>query len=341
MNDRNTYDRKLFRAALAIQSQLPQQGPLPEDLCLPEQYWNQVKRLRRKIARARERGWHRAAESLFGGLADAWRSLQRELEEARCALARRTQPRHPTSASAIYLDLRALESEFDEIEIDLKTHELAVTTDAIELDGINLGEFQIRLHWTAIGDDWPPYRVVALHPHPAARNDNVTHPHVEDELLCEGEGRSAIAAAVAERRFYDFFLLVNQVLHTYGRGHAYLELANWDGVPCKDCGASVSDEDCCRCNGCDSALCDECSSSCQGCDNSHCSRCLRPCAACGRQFCSRCLETCSVCRKRFCKGCREGRTCNACYQKLHPKEPENGPSDEPPCEAACLVSQSG
>ena len=124
----------------------------------------------------------------------------------------------PASVSAIYLDLRALESEFEEVEIDLKTHELVVTTDAIELDGVLLGEFQIRLTWTDIGDSSPPYRVVALDPHPSARRDDVTHPHVQDEQLCEGEGRTAIAAALADSRFHDFFLLVNRLLHTYGRG---------------------------------------------------------------------------------------------------------------------------
>jgi len=334
-------DKKLFRTAVVIQEQLSRQRPAPEAIHLPEYSWNRVKQINRNIARARERGWHLAAQSLFGNLADAGRSLERELEEALRGLARRTQPRLPASVSAIYLDLRALESEFEEVEIDLKTHELVVTTDTIELDGVLLGAFQIRLTWTDIGDSSSPYRVVALDPHPSARRDDVTHPHVQDEQLCEGDGRAVIAAALAESRFQDFFLLVNRVLHTYGRGHAYVELDAWEGTPCADCGSCVDDDDRNYCIGCDSTLCDSCSLSCRGCDNSYCADCLRPCAGCGSDFCSNCLETCSVCRKDFCADCRENRMCTDCYQKLHPEEPENDSSDESPCEVACLAGQGG
>jgi hypothetical protein len=330
-------DKKLFRAAVVIQEQLSRRRPAQETIYLPEYYWNHVGRINRKIARARERRWHLAAQSLLADLADAGRSLQRELEEALRALARRTQPRLPASASAIYLDLRALKGEFEEVEIDLKTHELVVTTDTIELDGVLLGEFQIRLKWTDIGKISPPYWIVALDPHPSARRDDVTHPHVQDERLCEGEGHAAIAAALADSRFHDFFLLVNQSLHTYGRGQAYVELDNWAGTPCADCGTCVDDDDRCSCNGCGSTLCDSCSLSCQGCENSYCADCLRPCADCGGNFCSRCLETCSLRRKDFCKDCREDRSCTACYQKLHPEEPQNDSTDKFLCEAACLA----
>ena len=132
-----------------------------------------------------------------------------------------------------------MRQEFGEVEIDLKAHELAVTTETIELEGVVLGEFQIRLTWTEIGHGSQPYRVVALDPHPAARRDDVTHPHVQDERLCEGEGRSAIAAALAEGRLYEFFLLVDQLLHNYGRGSGFVEMDDWEGVPCSDCGASA------------------------------------------------------------------------------------------------------
>ena len=158
-------------------------GPAPEAIHLPEYSWNRVKQINRNIARARERGWHLAAQSLFGDLADAGRSLERELEEALRGLARRTQPRLPASLSTIYLDLRALESEFEEVEIDLKTHELVVTTDTIELDGVLLGAFQIRLTWTDIGQtvrrpigSWPLIRthrpVVTMLRIPTSRTSN-------------------------------------------------------------------------------------------------------------------------------------------------------------------------
>jgi len=222
-------DRKLFRTAVVIQEQSQRQRPVPETVYLPEYSWNHLQQLKHRIARARERGWHLAAQSLFSDLADACRDLRRDLENSLRELASRTKLRLPVNASAICQDLRALESEFGEVKIDFKTHELAVTTDTIELDGVFLGAFEIRLDWNRIHQSAQPYRVVALDPHPSARRDDVTHPHVQDEQLCEGEGRVAIAAALAESRFHDFFLLVNQVLHTYGRGSAYVELDNLCG----------------------------------------------------------------------------------------------------------------
>ena len=107
--------------------------------------------------------------------------------------------------------------EFEAVDIDLGEHELSVTTDRIVLEGINLGSFKIRLDWHLLGFS-SAYRVMALDPNPAAKNEDITHPHVQDGNLCEGEGRSAVQAALEECRLYDFFLLVSRLLHTYGRG---------------------------------------------------------------------------------------------------------------------------
>ena len=115
------------------------------------------------------------------------------------------------SATDVYHDLLALKGEFEEVEIDLEENDLSVTTDDIDLDGVCLGPFQIRLEWQQIGQASQPYRVIALDPHPATKSDEITHPHVQDERLCEGDGRAAIADALAEGRLLDFFLLVSQV----------------------------------------------------------------------------------------------------------------------------------
>ena len=124
-----------------------------------------------------------------------------------------------------------------------------------------------RSGWTGTAWATPPaYRVVALDPHPAARSDDVTHPHVQDEQLCEGEGRSAIRAALAECRLYDFFLLVSQVLHTYGRGSAYVELDDWDGVTCAGLRRLVDAGRLLLCQRCGSELCDDCRQLCAGCE---------------------------------------------------------------------------
>jgi hypothetical protein len=336
----NKTDRQLLRAAVAIQDRACRQGPLPGQIHLPEYAWTQIQRLKRQIALAQERGWHLAASSLATDLAQACRDFHRQLDTVFRDLAARNVPGFPPSVSAVYQDLRALRHEFGEVEIDLKAHELAVTTNTVQLDGILLGEFEIRLNWSDIRQVSQPYRVVALDPHPAARREDVTHPHVQDERLCEGEGRAAIATALADSRFYDFFLLVDQILHNYGRGGGYVELDAWDGVPCSDCGTSLGEDDRYYCHACNSTLCVSCSPSCPGCDNSFCSSCLRQCAACGYDYCSNCLESCTVCRKRFCENCREGRVCASCYEELHPEEPQNDTSNDSPAEATCLAGQT-
>jgi hypothetical protein len=44
----------------------------------------------------------------------------------------------------------------------------------------------------------PAYRVIAKDAHPAESRENVTHPHVMDEVLCEGDGKHGIRRALSE-----------------------------------------------------------------------------------------------------------------------------------------------
>jgi len=216
--------RTALRAAVLIHQQRTTCLAPGDAIYLPQHSWQNIGRLRRQIERAAGRGWLRAAQTLARDLVDSLRYLTRELENAARAIETHLRPVNLSTPAEIFRDLLAIRQEFDEVTIDLATHEICVTTEPIVLEDIGLGAFQIRLDWQRLGGPRHPYRVVALDPHPAARNDEVTHPHVQGEQLCEGEGRSAIAAALAECRLLDFFLLVSQVLRTYGRGNAYVEL---------------------------------------------------------------------------------------------------------------------
>jgi len=315
-----------LRAAVLIHEQLASSTRQDFPLYLPEYSWNNIQRLRRQIDLARQRGWHRAAKRLAENLASALDDCRHELENALRTLQSGLRERQAASASDIYRDILALHDEFEEVDIDLNEHEISVTTDRIVLEEINLGPFQIRLDWHHL-ERSPAYRVVALDPNPAAKSDDITHPHVQDEHLCEGEGRIAIQAAVTECRLCDFFVLVSQVLYTYGRGSAYVELNDWTGAPCEDCGATVDADERYYCQRCESMLCGSCSVSCQGCGESHCSGCLNQCAACGYDYCSSCLATCPVCRKRFCEDCREGSLCLSCHQEQRNEEQEHDASE--------------
>lgn len=324
--------RTAFRAAMLIHEQLAVQNPPCDSICFPEHPWQSVSRLTRQIGRASRRGWHGAAQRLAEDLASTLEEYRRYADNALQIVKGRPSLDKVAAVADIYCDILALYDEFEEeAKIDFEEHEICVTTDAIVLEDIRFGRFEIRLDWQKLGSSLA-YRVVALDPNPAAKSEDITHPHVQDERLCEGEGRTAIRAALTQGRIHEFFLLVSQVLHTYGRGSAYVELDDWDGSPCEDCGQSASQDDRYYCSRCESLLCDSCALSCRGCDETHCSGCLDQCAACGEDFCSACLTDCPVCHKRFCDGCREDGLCRSCYEEQHNKENQDDP---PATEAIC------
>jgi len=141
-------------------------------------------------------------------------TLRQRLSDLGDDLREQASLRPLASVADIYRDLLGLREEFDQVQSDFEAEELCVTTAPVVLEDFNLGPFEIRLNWSHF-DRGPAYRVVALEPYPARTNDSVTHPHVSDEVVCEGDGREAIQAALQQGRIGDFFLLVSQLLHTY------------------------------------------------------------------------------------------------------------------------------
>jgi len=216
--------KTMLRAAVRIHEHLAGRDSPIDSVRLPEYSWQQIRRLQRQALLARQRGWHLANKVLHRDLVDSLQRVQSEISEALGKVETHRPSRRSSSPADIFRDLRALPREFDDVELDFKRQELTVTTDPIVLERIDFGCFEIRLNWTQIGSCRQPYRVVALDPRPAARNESVTHPHVQDERLCEGDGRAAVASALADGRLYDFFTLVSLILHTYGRGSAFVEI---------------------------------------------------------------------------------------------------------------------
>lgn len=321
-------NQETVEAAILLHERLVGKQQHTNSINLPTYAWANIEGLRRQVDTARKHGWHGAARRLTEDLVFAVSDCRRQLDEiVRRQEAASREPCHKVLAADVYRDLVALKDEFTEVDIDLEEEELSVTTDNIVLEGVFLGSFRICLQWQHIGQASQPYRVISLDPHPASKSEEITHPHVQEERLCEGEGRSAIAAAVAEGRLLDFFVLVSQVLHTYGRGSAYVELDRWESEPCADCGSYVDQDDRYSCHHCDAVLCDGCSHSCQGCGESFCSDCLGTCSVCGYEFCFTCLETCRGCRRRVCDDCREEGHCRPCRQKQHEEHEHDSRKD--------------
>jgi hypothetical protein len=213
----------------------------------------------------------------------------------------------PPTLRDLYAELVALEDEFGEAEIDVQSPTLAVVTEPIELEGVELGPFRILLRCGSVEE--PEYETIALVAHEPSSSDfaNVTHPHVRDDALCEGAGHEAIQAAFRAGRLCDFFALVRQVLRTYNPGSAYARLGEWQGVECTDCGGRTEEERVLVCSQCDNSICFDCSRSCTGCDRDLCGCCAENCSACGNRFCSACLSESSGAGGGLCTDCFEER----------------------------------
>jgi hypothetical protein len=262
----------LARAAIAIRAALASEPArsFPDEL--PRNAWQRCENLLRQIHCARQRGWCLAAADREDDLRYGLARVRAELADLDQQLLTLVAPHSLASATEIYRDLAVLEDEFSDWSYDRANRILSVTTAPVELEGIYLGPFDIRLHWNRIaraGAD--TYRVVALDPRPAAVRDDVTHPHVRDEELCEGEGREPIRRALAEGRLLDFFLLVSNLLHSYNAESPFVSLADWFAECCADCDTFVSRDERYICTRCESSLCEGCQLTCGACCDSFCS----------------------------------------------------------------------
>ncbi len=319
----------LLRLAVAIHAQLTARRPTARLTELPASNLRRCEELVRQIRRTELRGWSLAGDVLRSDLRFIVRSLQTELGELAQQLAAAGAVTGITRMSDILEDLAALHSEFVDLTYDRRGHWLSVTTEPLVLEDRFLGPFEIRLDWTRLPSE-PSYRIIALEPHPAASREGVTHPHVLDEILCEGEGRVAIRQALAQGRLLDFYTLVAQLLRTYNRDSSFVELDRWDGVSCADCGASVDDEEGYACEACGGTVCGGCEVTCSDCGNSYCSGCVTGCSVCDDSCCRGCLRRCDGCRERVCSGClNENLRCSNCHEEQERLETTDTPPEIP------------
>lgn len=259
-----------------------------------------------------DRGWRIAEVHTRARLLADLDLLAQQLRETTTRLRADREQTLP-SCRFLYEELLAVEEEFGELAVE--RGDVIVSTDSIVLEDVSLGRFAIRLEIKRLGED-APYRIEALEPNPASSSTATTHPHVHDERLCAGEGRAAISAALAQGRLFDFFLIVNRIMHTYAEGAAYVDLAAWHGIPCHDCGATVDTNDSFVCDNCEESLCGDCSLSCARCGNGYCAQCLDRCARCDEPYCRSCLEDCSHCGEACCPDCLAETLCQSCTEEL-------------------------
>lgn len=318
-------DRRRLRAAVRIHERLtagrdPAAAPL-----LPLDTWDDLVTAARRVVLAEQHGWSVAAASsraTFRRLANA---LIDRLSRGVAAAEGRRRSVQVQSPAEVLAELVALEQEFDEVEIALTEQKLSVTTDPIVFEGVHLGRFRVVLHWDELPEA-SSYSVIALDPNPAAHDETTPHPHVREDTLCEGDGRSPIRSALEEGRLLDFFLLINSILTTYNPSSAYVQLSRWNGAPCTDCGCTSAEDESTCCDRCDRDVCFDCSAGCNDCGRTCCSDCRGRCDGCGELFCSACLTSCRSCSEDFCGACLEEGACSVCRDEEVSQTPE--PTDE-------------
>ena len=246
----------------------------------------------------------------------------------------------------IYAELLQIEQEFGEIKFDSNEKTLSITTEPITLNDIPLGPFEIQLAIDQISKLYSdaPYWIIALEPNPAGSNEDVTHPHVSSERLCEGDGHVAIRSAIEHGRFCDFFTMAINILQTYNPDSPYISLDDWEGASCYDCGSIVSDDDRYYCEYCDRDYCSECSTYCQKCDTTVCLGCAYECPSCNEPVCRNCTAKCGDCEQTFCKDCLdEEGLCQDCQEQRKESENEEQEqlSEEPKADASVQSDSLG
>jgi hypothetical protein len=278
----------------------------------------------KKLALSLSHNWFTAADYCCGSIDRLTSDITYYISRVK-QFAEKPREEIPT-LSALVEDLKQLEQEFGKIEFDKAATTISLITKPITLDDVYLGPFKIQLELKKLSELYKdsPYYCIALDPHPAATNEEVTHPHVSNDKLCEGEGCAAIRTALEQGRLCDFFTLVKSILNTYSPDSPYVSLYDWDGEPCYDCGYVMDRDNSYYCSFCDRTFCEECSTYCRNCEETLCRGCAGKCEICEEPLCSNCAHKCAECGIYCCESCLEDGICQNCIQESEDENEQSG-----------------
>lgn len=270
----------------------------------------------RKMGISVTRGWFSAADRCCSRTSRLLIDTSYSISQAKQFTE--SQQKKTLTLSLLVAELTQVEDEFGSVDFDKGEDAISVVTDPIALDDVPLGPFKIQLGLNKFGELYKarPYHVIALNPNPSSRDEGVTHPHVSGEKLCEGDGAAAITASLEQGRLSDFFTMIRSILNTYNPDSPYVALNDWDGVPCHDCGYTMTSEDTYFCEYCDHDYCHECSTYCRQCEETVCLGCSGQCPHCEEPRCKDCISKCTKCEELCCEDCLEEGICPTCKEEM-------------------------
>ena len=281
-----------------------------------------------------DRKWYKAAEKIRSRISRNLSEFSYSLDQFRTTV--NTDDTELPKLTDIIAELSQIEQEFGSFSFDRVEKAISIVTESITLEDIVLGPFEIKLFLNNIDKivAGSPYKIIAINPNPAGTNSDVTHPHVSCEQLCEGDGHIPIQKSIQHGRLCDFFTIIVQILQTYNPDSPYVSIYEWEGVPCHDCGCTVTEDNCYYCEDCEYDYCSECSSYCQICETTICLGCSYECPICQDHACSHhCTAVCEECEETLCKNCiNEDGLCNNCQEQRKEQEDEEQqtiPTTEP------------
>ncbi len=139
--------KRLWRTASQIYERLVAEEP-PSLYALPFQAWWRCDRLLRLRQRAQCSGWESATLRLERELKSGLAQLIQQLTSLHGVVSSDSPQQQVSSVRDLYAELLALEEEFGELQLDLREQSISVCTGPIELEGVYLGPFEIRLNYS-------------------------------------------------------------------------------------------------------------------------------------------------------------------------------------------------
>lgn len=307
------FDRHLWRLAGRLENRIARLHSRTVNVSLDHQEWQRIERLAARMNDIADRPWRVASDHVCWQLLTGLQRLRSGLGTIFQGLPEGGRFLRPPKQKLIYEELVAARDEFDDFVVDLRRQTLSVMTSEVELEGIYLGRFRILLDLQTLSES-VNYSVTAESPNRAAARSDVTHPHVMDDRLCEGDAKAPLSSALRTGRFCDFFQIIEQTLHSYNPDSAYASLAEWnDHTTCHSCGDRIPEYEGHYCDQCEADTCEDCCTSCGHCHGSACDLCIEKCSTCDDGFCSTCLEACPRCSTSVCPDCLTDSLCKECH----------------------------